>query len=119
MVTESIAILIITLFILFALLRSEHADYAVSVTPLLITPIVNLIISGLIYVLPNSALPFEANVIIIFSHIFALAVACALFVLFSNKIKNANTKKVYVIVMLGYSIILSCAYIYQLIVPVG
>ncbi len=118
MVTESIAILIITLFILFALLRSEHADYAVSITPLLIIPIINLVVSGLIFVLPSTVLPFAPNVMIVFSHILALAVSCSLFVAFSYKIKNVHTKRVYICVMVGYSFLLTCAYIYQSIIPV-
>ncbi len=112
-VTESIAILIIILFILFALLRSQHADYTVSVAPLLIIPFVHLIVNAAMYVAKSGTFNFRPNVVLAFADVISLAISCALFAIFSNKIKNIRTKRVYICVMVGYSIILTCAYIYQ------
>ena len=118
MVTESVAILAITLCMIVVLVRAKHPDYAASTLPILIVPFVHLITlplfrryGGVFYQGPYQLLQA-------FADIAAVAVSCLCIVLLSGKIKSTKSKKLYVFLLSGYNIILTCAYVYQTLHPI-
>ena len=117
MIMESVAILAVTICIMVVFIRSKNTDYAISVTPLLCVPAAHLlfrpVFAGLQFWIPK--MPKQLS--LAFTDIAALAVTCLLIFLFSSKIKNAKNKKLYIALLSGYSIILTCAYVYQTLQP--
>ncbi len=118
MITESISILLIVLFIIFILLRGKHADYAISVCPTLIVPTGHVLVTFFLFASKNVITLQRPQIVIAFADIVFLAITCALFAIFSHKIKNIKTKHIYLFTMIGYSVILTCAFVYQTINPV-
>ncbi len=117
MVTECAAIIAIIICIAFIFMRSGHGDYALSVLPLIIVPFVQIIA------------PFAANIIVGFGlaryiamtvsviDIGALALTCVLIIITSVKIKSKKNKTLYIVLMCGYSVVLTCALVSQTIAP--
>ena len=86
MVTECVAILAISLCLVVVFIRAGHGDYAASVTPILVVP---------------------------FVHLLALPVSCLMIMSFSGKIRNRKNKKLYVVMLGGYNIILTCTFVHR------
>ncbi len=53
------------------------------------------------------------EIVLALADIISLSVACALFALFSFKIKSKKTRHIYLWTMVSYSVILTSAFIYQ------
>ncbi len=113
MVTECVAILLIVLFIEFILVRTKHIDYAVSVMPTLIVPSTHLLAVFTMFATGKLFLISRPEIVLAFVDIISLSITCALFALFSFKIKSKKTRHIYLWTMVGYSIILTSAFIYQ------
>ena len=113
MVVESVAIFGITLCILAVFIRSDNADYAVAVSPLLIIPAANLI-GWPIASLVNQLMPGNQLYLVrCFVIVLGVAAACGLIVLFSGKIKQKRKKQLYIWMCSFYSIVLACVLIYN------
>ncbi len=117
MITESISIVLIVLIIIFMLIRTKHIDYALSVLPTLIIPSGHILVGFALFAMRDIYAPLRPGMVFAFADTVLLAVTCALFALFSHKIKNKRTRNVYVWTMIGYSVILTWAFIHQTISP--
>lgn len=113
MIAESIAIFGITVCILTIFVRSGNADYAAATLPILIVPAANLLgfpIAGLLnHIIPGN----QVYLLRSFVDVVGVAIACALVVLFSAKIKSPKKKKLYIGMCCLYSILLTCVFIYH------
>ncbi len=118
MITESVSIIAIVLIIIFTLIRSKHADYAVSIVPTLIVPTGHIFVMAFMYVSRGFFNFARPAIIFAFADIVLLAITCALFALFSHKIKNQKTRYIYTWTMIIYSVILTWAFIYQTLNPI-
>ncbi|MEF9866163.1 MAG: hypothetical protein RR576_12310 [Oscillospiraceae bacterium] len=110
---ESVSILAITACIIVLFLRSGRTDYAASTMPILVVPLVHSFTWGVSKVMHNVLQGYTAQVVLSFADIAALAVSCLLIFFFSSKIKSTKNKKLYIILLSGYNIILTCAFVYQ------
>ncbi|NCC07999.1 MAG: hypothetical protein EOM30_08155 [Clostridia bacterium] len=117
MITECAAIIAIILCMVFIFMRSGHGDYALSVLPLIIVPFVQIIApfaAHLIVGMGFSKYPAMTAAVI---DICALALTCVCIILTSVKIKSKKNKNLYIILMCGYSVVLTCALVSQTIAP--
>lgn len=117
MIIESISILAILLCMVVVFVRAQRIDYAISITPIMLLPAAHLF--ALICMrLAKYSVPFTSyRVIIAFVDIASLAVSSGLLLLFSSKIKSKRNKRLYIIMLSGYNIILTCAYVHQILYP--
>lgn len=117
MVIESISVLAILICLFVVFIRAQRPDFAVSITPIMILPFAHLVALGIlkaaVYLLPFSSY----FVCLAFVDIAALAISSALLLLCSGKIKSKRNKRFYLIVLAGYNVILTCAYVYQTLQP--
>lgn len=113
MITESVSIIAITVCIILVFLRAKRAGYAISVIPLLLVPSMHLLVTGVLFATRSVHYPLPGVVMLAFADIAALAVSCALVVLLSSRIKSKKNKQLYVLLTIGYNVILTCAYVYQ------
>ena len=113
MAIESIAIFSITLCILAVFVRSDNADYAVAVSPLLIVPAANLIGWPIASLVNNMMTGNQLYLVRCFVDVLGVATACGLIVLFSGKIKNNKKKRLYIWMCSFYCIVLTCVFIYN------
>ena len=114
MVGESIAILGILLCIIVVFVRSGHADYAISVTPILLVPAAQLLgvpVARLLY----SLYGWPPYLVRCFVDVGGLAVACVLAAFFSLRIPSKKNKQLYLIITTLYCAALVCVYIYHLV----
>lgn len=117
MVTESIAIIALTLCMVFLFVRSKHPDYAASVSPILCVPTMHLLAFLVLRAADHVWVNVPFQIVVALADIVALAVSCALFVTCSVKIKRVRTKRLYIVLMVGYSVVLTCVYVYQIMEP--
>lgn len=117
MVIESISILAILCCLLVVFIRAHRPDYAISITPIMILPFAHLVALGILKA-AVILLPFSSYYICLaFVDIAALAISSALLLLFSVKIKSKRNKRLYIMMLAGYNVILTCAYVYQTLQP--
>ena len=115
MLMESVAILGITLCILAVFVRSGNADYALATMPLLIVPAANLL-GWPVAKLVNSMM--HGNQVLLvrgFIDLAGVAVACALIILFSGKVKAKKQTRLYIWMCSFYSVVLSCVFLYNML----
>ncbi|MEG2653193.1 MAG: hypothetical protein RSA17_06410 [Ruthenibacterium sp.] len=119
MITESIAISAIALCLMFLFVRGKHPDYAISVSPILLVPIIHLTALLALRAADGFLPTVPYQMMVAWADMAALAVSCALFVTFSVKIKSKKTKRLYIMLMVGYSVLLTGAYVYQTLEPLA
>lgn len=117
MVTECAAILAVTLCIMVVLVRSGNGDYAASALSVLIVPAVHLVVGTIVSKLQLSFGTMPHQMLIAFSDVTALAVACLCVFALSAKVKSPRNRKVYLFLCSGYNVILTCALISQTMAP--
>ena len=105
MVTECVAILAISLCLVVVFIRAGHGDYAASVTPILALPVSWWTDSLFPALAPQS--------VVAFADIAAVVVSCLMIMSFSGKIRNRKNKKLYVVMLGGYNIILTCTFVHR------
>lgn len=113
MITECAAILAISLCLIVIFIRAGHKNYAPAITPILAVPFAHLLaIPASLWIAPMLA-PFPRESIIAFADIGAVVVCGLLIMFFAQKIKNPAAKKVYIILLGGYNIVLTCAFVHR------
>lgn len=117
-ITESIAILAITLCMIVIFVRSKHADYAFSTVPILIVPAMHLLAMMVLRTYGQVLYHGPYQLPVSLMDIVALAISCLCIIGLSTKVKNAKNKKLYIALLSGYNIILTCAYVSQLMHPI-
>lgn len=117
MLAECIAVLAITLCMTAIFIRSGHRDYAASLLPLLIVPGGHIFVWMLLKLFSNIIPNLPILLCSSFADIASLAISCLLIFFFSGKIKNKRNKKLYLVILSGYNIILTCAFVFQTLVP--
>ena len=118
MVSECAAILAVTLCMMVVMVRSGHSDYSVSIAPLLLVPAVHLV-AALVFArvpLPLGSMPYQ--MVIAFADIAALAVASLFLFAMAYKVKSTRNRRIYLVLLSGYNIILTCALISQTLAPI-
>ncbi|MBP8856042.1 MAG: hypothetical protein KBG54_06010 [Oscillospiraceae bacterium] len=110
---ESVSILAITICMIVLFVRSGRGDFAASLTPILIVPFMHSLAWLALRLMSRMVPMFHAKVILSFADIIGLAIACLLLFFFSTKIKSTKNKKLYIVLLSGYNIILACVFVYQ------
>ncbi|MEG0178603.1 MAG: hypothetical protein RR654_03530 [Oscillospiraceae bacterium] len=110
MLAECIAVLAITLCMTAIFIRSGHRDYAASLLPLLIVPGGHIFVWVLLKLFSNIIPNLPILICSSFADIASLAISCLLIFFFSGK-------KLYLVILSGYNIILTCAFVFQTLVP--
>ncbi len=117
MLVESVSILATLLCIIIIFVRSGHKMAALGCTPLLLVPAVHLLAFGLSYMLQR-ILPCPRAVMIAFADIAAVAFSGLIIHLQSAKIPAQKPRRLYVTLLCGYNIILTCLYVYRTLEPI-
>ncbi len=113
MVRESIAILVICLLLLAASLRAKHVGYALAVLPVGIIPLGHLIMSGVLFASQGQFFGVRPSVVMAFSDLVSLAVACVVVVLIGLRIQSKRNRTIYLVVLLLYTVLLGWLYLYS------
>ena len=113
MVTECIAILAISLCLVVVFIRAGHGDYAASVTPILAVPFVHLLALPVSWWTDSLFPALAPQSVVAFADIAAVVVSCLMIMSFSGKIRNRKNKKLYVVMLGGYNIILTCTFVHR------
>ncbi|MEF9969037.1 MAG: hypothetical protein RR867_03425 [Ruthenibacterium sp.] len=116
-VTECVAILAITLCMVVVFVRAGHGDYAASLVPILIVPAAHLVATPLIHLFASAFTALPHQMLLAFADIAALGIACVCVVFLSAKIKSRKNKRVYMVLISGYNILLTCAFVAQTLSP--
>ena len=103
---------------IFVFVRAGHSDYAASLIPILVVPFAHLVGAPLLRMMDSFLTNVPYQLSLAFLDIAAVAIACLLVILFSGKIKSGKNKKVYIILLSGYNIILTCAFVAQTLHPI-
>ena len=113
MVTECVAILAISLCLVVVFIRAWHGDYAASVTPILVVPFVHLLALPVSWWTDSLFPALAPQSVVAFADIAAVVVSCLMIMSFSGKIRNRKNKKLYVVMLGGYNIILTCTFVHR------
>ena len=113
MVTECVAILAISLCLVVGFIRAGHGDYAASVTPILAVPFVHLLALPVSWWTDSLFPALAPQSVVAFADIAAVVVSCLMIMSFSGKIRNRKNKKLYVVMLGGYNIILTCTFVHR------
>lgn len=110
MLVESLAIFTIFVVMVFVFLRAGKRLYAVSVSPLLVVPLTNILFNA-----ANELLKWKISVV---SHMLVLIIALAVSVLligvFANFFKTKKSKVGYVIICGSFITSLSLIFLYNI-----
>lgn len=117
MLVESVSILAILICIAIIFMRSGHRVAALGVTPLLLVPAVHILARGLSFWMVKWLPRMPREVMIAFADIAAVAGTGLMIFLMAGKLKAPRARKLYVSLMSGYNIILTCTYVYQTLEP--
>lgn len=117
MLAESISVLAITLCMLVLFLKAGHKNYAASLIPLLIVPAGHIFTQLLLYIINHYAHGVPIAIISAFVDMALLAISCLLVYFFSCKIKYPRNKKIYLVMLSSYNVILTCAFVFQTLIP--
>lgn len=118
LVTESIAILAITLCMGAIFVRRQRADYAASLVPILLVPAVHLLATLLLSRYGRFVYYGPYQLPLALADIAALAVSCLCIILLSVKVKSKKNKQLYIVLLTGYNIVLTCAFVYNILHPI-
>lgn len=117
LVVESVSILAISICMVVVFLKAGHADYALSLTPIMLVPFTHIAFLFILRVTHVFLPTISYRIVLSFADMAALAVASILLLFFSYKIKSKRNKKLYIVLLCGYNIVLTCAYVYQTLQP--
>ncbi|MDL2219300.1 hypothetical protein LJC04_03035 [Ruminococcaceae bacterium OttesenSCG-928-O06] len=113
MLQESIAVLLVGVLLVVVFVRSKHYGYALAVLPVGFIPVAHLLIRSILYLAKNSFFGVRPAVVTAFADVVGLAVSVVFVMLFSTRIQAARNRKLYIVVMLAYLVLLGWAYIYN------
>ena len=105
------------LCLIVVFIRARQSDYALGVTPLLLVPFIHLFAVAIFYFGRIPFFGFAPQVAISFADIAAAAVSGALIFFFAQNVKKSRNRKLYIALMCGYNIVLSCTYVYRILSP--
>lgn len=117
MVTESVAILAVTICMILLFIRAGHGDYAASLIPLLIVPFMHMLAVLTLHAFHGIFVSIPYALLVSFADIIGLAISCLLIIVFSNKVKSKKNKRLYIVLLTGYNILLTCAFVWQILQP--
>ncbi|MEG0910137.1 MAG: hypothetical protein RSB47_07745 [Ruthenibacterium sp.] len=98
-------------------MRAGHGDYAASLVPILLVPAVHLCATPLIHLFAPMFTSLPQQMLLGFADIAALGIACVCVVFLSAKIKSRKNKRVYMVLISGYNILLTCTIVAQTLSP--
>lgn len=119
MLIESVSILAILVLMIVIFLRAGHADYSVGVVPLLLVPLVHTLSYAVLRWTDRwiPTIPFQR--LVAFCDIGGLALSCLLITLVSMKIKKPRNKKIYILLLVLYNVVLACALVHNMMMATG
>lgn len=97
--------------------RAGHGDYAASLVPILIVPAAHLVATPLIRIFASALTTMPHQMLLAFVDIAAVCIACVCVAFLSAKIKSKKNKRVYMTLISGYNILLTCAFVAQTLSP--
>ncbi len=110
---ESAAILALYLLIFVLLIRKKHIGYALSVVWLSLLPCVHLLFGFLSFSPLPALLPASYATVQGFADLVATVVSVVAIVLFSRKIESVKNRRIYLVSLVGYSVLLGWAYLFN------
>ncbi len=115
MVVECVAILGVIALVIFGFLRGGRSKIALVITPLLFVPFAHLM-GELFYVQISNVLSVDKTLIFVWIDVLALAISSGMIVYFSTKFQSMRTRKYFVALLGGYSIILTFVFLYNVVI---
>ena len=113
MIPESAVIIVIYLILLTAFLRTKHIGYAVVTLPVVIIPFAHLIAQGILFATDGNVFNIHMSIVLAFVDVIALCLTCVMIVLMSHRIQSTTNRKVYLTLMIIYTVILGWIYIFD------
>ena len=114
MLVESWAIIVIILALGFIYVRSGRTNYGFGVLPLTLVPFGYLVSAPLSRYF-NDLFQVNANYFRVIVVVTMLVVACVLMAVLANAIKSKVSRHIYIVICSGFTVILSCVFIYDII----
>lgn len=111
MLVESVAIVMILLFMAFIFLRSRRRDYAAATIPLILVPLVHAVVCLLGEGFPKFA---QNEIFRSTADVLALAAAVAVMGMICTKLKSRKTKYSYLVLCGGFSTLLTLIFLYEI-----
>lgn len=113
MVSESIAIIFVWLVLFIAFLRAKHIGYAVAVLPITFTPFMYLTARGILLLSDSWLFGTRPSVALAFINFVVVVISCAVIVIIGGHIDSKRNRRLYLVTMLSYTILLGWAYIFN------
>lgn len=117
MLVESVSILAVCLLMLVVFMRSRFSKAIFSILPIAIIPLAHILVTGVVYLAKGQVWGFRGLVVVAFIDAIALGITCAVIVYIAQKIANKLSRRLYKIVMVGYSVIIGWVYIFTTLQP--
>ncbi len=113
MLRESIAILVLELLMVLILVRSKHPGYALSILPLAILPGAHLLVLLVQRLMGETVFGVRTAAIRGFVDMLAVVGSVLAIVLISRKIDSAKNRKLYLLALIIYTVLLGWIFIWN------
>ncbi|MDL2324465.1 hypothetical protein LJC61_04870 [Ruminococcaceae bacterium OttesenSCG-928-A16] len=114
MVAESIAILAICALLAVGFMRSKFNKATLMVLPITVIPAGHLLVKGLLWFAKSGSLfGVRTAMLLAFANVICLGITCGIIVGLSRYIKTKKMRRIYLGVMVGYSVLIGWAYIFD------
>lgn len=117
MIAESVVILVLCALIASAFLRSRYRKALLSVLPISFLPATHLIVRGILALTNDYFFGIRAPIVLAFADVLALVFTCVFIIVLSKYIPNKKARRVYEVVMVGYSLLVGWIYIFSTLSP--
>lgn len=117
MTTESVVILLACVLMATAFARSKYIGSIMSLLPISFIPLAHLLTAGILRLTNGAFFGVRPMIVHAFADVIALVVTCAFIVYLGHRIKSKLARSVYLVVMLGYSVIIGWVYILNSLGP--
>lgn len=114
MVAESVAILAVCFLLLVTFMRSKYSKATITILPIAVTPAAHLLFKGLfLFAKSGSFLDIRVGMWLAFIDVIALGITCGIIVGLSRSIEIKRVRRVYLGIMLTYSVLIGWAYVFD------
>lgn len=114
MLLESASIFALLLCVIIIFVRSGYKKAALGVAPLLLVPAVHMLAYPVTLWISRFTL-FSRNIMIAFADIGAVLISGIMIHQFGAKMNSSKGKKLYMVLVSGYNIILACILVYRIL----
>lgn len=117
MVSESVVILVICVLMCGAFFRSKYFKSILSLLPIAVIPAVYLFARGVLFLLRKRIPPHYMQLTLAFILVLAVISTCVFFVLLGSRVSHKAARRVYLGVMIVYSLVIGWVYIFDSMAP--